>query len=322
MISVIVPVYKVEEYLSRCIDSILKQTYKNLEIILVDDGSPDNCGKICDEYALKDERIKVIHKQNGGLSSARNSGLDAATGEYVTFVDSDDWIDVAYVQTLKDVLENTASDMSACIFCRTKGAEAERKFFNNIPEIITCEKYFSVLSENSYAGYACNKLFKKDIIEKNGIRFDEKIFNGEDFPFVLEYLRFAEKTAFVKQDLYFYFFRGTSIMNSIRLNERFMTILYAREKALSFLQCYAPDCYDVCKASYLSILSKIKFMAMVDKNKYCEIYREVQEKLRLNKKGLWKLKRVGLKTKLKLFFMIYFPSIMARIYQKKIRVVE
>ena len=89
-ISVIVPIYKVEKYLARCVDSIINQTYKNLEIILVDDGSPDGCGAMCDEYAKKDERIKVIHKENGGLSSARNAGLDIATGDYIAFVDSDD----------------------------------------------------------------------------------------------------------------------------------------------------------------------------------------------------------------------------------------
>lgn len=98
LVSVIVPVYKVEKYLHRCIDSIINQTYKNLEIILVDDGSPDNCGKICDEYAEKDNRIKVIHKSNGGLSSARNAGLDVANGDYVYFVDSDDYIDTKLVE--------------------------------------------------------------------------------------------------------------------------------------------------------------------------------------------------------------------------------
>ena len=92
-ISVIVPVYNVENYLRRCVDSIINQTYKNLEIILVDDGSPDNCPVICDEYAQKDSRIKVIHKENGGLSSARNCGMDMATGEYIGFVDGDDWIE-------------------------------------------------------------------------------------------------------------------------------------------------------------------------------------------------------------------------------------
>ena len=93
LVSVIVPVYKVEKYLDKCIESIVGQTYENLEIILVDDGSPDNCPTMCDEWAQKDSRIKVIHKENGGLSSARNAGLDACTGDYIGFVDSDDWIE-------------------------------------------------------------------------------------------------------------------------------------------------------------------------------------------------------------------------------------
>ena len=92
MISVIIPVYKVQDYLPKCIESVLQQTYHNLEIILVDDGSPDKCGKICDSYARKDERIRVVHKTNGGLASARNAGLECATGDYVCFIDSDDWI--------------------------------------------------------------------------------------------------------------------------------------------------------------------------------------------------------------------------------------
>lgn len=100
LISVIVPVYKVEDYLSRCVDSILAQTYRNLEIILVDDGSPDNCGRICDDYAHRDPRIRVIHKVNGGLSSARNAGLDTARGEYIAFVDSDDWIEPEMYETM------------------------------------------------------------------------------------------------------------------------------------------------------------------------------------------------------------------------------
>lgn len=99
-VSVIVPIYKVEPYLKRAVDSIINQTYSKLEIILVDDGSPDNCGKICDDYAKRDNRIKVIHKENGGLSDARNAGLDIATGEYIAFVDSDDYIAEDFVETL------------------------------------------------------------------------------------------------------------------------------------------------------------------------------------------------------------------------------
>ena len=103
LISVIVPVYKVEEYLARCVDSILGQTYRNLEILLVDDGSPDRCGVMCDEYASRDSRIRVIHKENGGLSSARNAAIDVARGEYIGFVDSDDWIEPETYEALLDM---------------------------------------------------------------------------------------------------------------------------------------------------------------------------------------------------------------------------
>ena len=104
LLSVIIPVYKVEKYLRQCVDSVINQTYKNLEIILVDDGSPDNCGKICDEYAEKDKRVKVIHQLNKGLSGARNTGTEQASGEYIAFVDSDDWLDVHMYEDLFGVL--------------------------------------------------------------------------------------------------------------------------------------------------------------------------------------------------------------------------
>ena len=112
LITVVVPIYKVEKYLEKCIDSIIKQTYENLEIILVDDGSPDKCPQICDEYAKKDSRIKVIHKKNGGLSDARNAGIDIAKGEYITFVDSDDYIEKDYVEVLYDSIKENDSDMA------------------------------------------------------------------------------------------------------------------------------------------------------------------------------------------------------------------
>ena len=113
-ISVIIPVYKVEEYISRCIKSVVDQTYSNLEIILVDDGSPDNCPAICDKWAEKDSRIKVIHKKNGGLSDARNAGMQIASGEFIGFVDSDDWISKEMYQLLYENMKENESDISAC----------------------------------------------------------------------------------------------------------------------------------------------------------------------------------------------------------------
>lgn len=106
LISIVIPVYKVELYLEKCIESIINQTYKNLEIIIVDDGSPDNCPKICDEYAQKDNRIKVIHKENGGLSDARNAGIDVAAGKYIAFVDSDDYVSNDYIEYMYNLIKN------------------------------------------------------------------------------------------------------------------------------------------------------------------------------------------------------------------------
>ena len=115
-VSVIVPIYKVEKYLRHCVESILAQTYQNLEVLLIDDGSPDMCGTICDEYAMKDLRVTVIHKRNGGLSSARNAGIERATGAYLLFVDSDDFIEPNMVRTLYDELQKDAADMALCAF--------------------------------------------------------------------------------------------------------------------------------------------------------------------------------------------------------------
>lgn len=127
VISVIVPVYKVEKFLDRCINSIIQQTFTNLEIILVDDGSPDRSGEICDEWKMKDKRIRVIHKENGGLSDARNKGLDVATGDYVAFIDSDDWIDPDMFQLLYDATQKYQADIAECSWRCIYSDESRKK---------------------------------------------------------------------------------------------------------------------------------------------------------------------------------------------------
>ena len=112
LITIIIPVYKVEDYLDKCVESVVNQTYKNLEIILVDDGSPDNCPKMCDDWAKKDKRIKVIHKENGGLSDARNKGIDIAKGEFITFIDSDDYVENNYVEFLYNLVRENHAEIS------------------------------------------------------------------------------------------------------------------------------------------------------------------------------------------------------------------
>jgi glycosyltransferase involved in cell wall biosynthesis len=128
LISVIIPVYKVEKYINRCVESVLVQNYHNIEVILVDDGSPDNCGIICDRYADKDSRVKVIHKTNGGLSDARNAGLNIATGQYICFIDSDDYIEKDMLKDMYDNIVRTGADITICNYCAVDN-EGHKQYF-------------------------------------------------------------------------------------------------------------------------------------------------------------------------------------------------
>lgn len=165
-ISVIVPVYKVEPYLSRCLDSIINQTYRNLEIILVDDGSPDHCGEICDEYARQDSRIRVIHKSNGGLSDARNHGIDVATGDYIAFVDSDDYVTTDMYEKMLARLEFDNSDMVVCNYYRfDEGSVPPEYGYINLPDrVLSKDEAFDFYLQigGDYVS-AWNKLYKRGI---------------------------------------------------------------------------------------------------------------------------------------------------------------
>ena len=204
LVSIIVPVYKVEKYLHRCVDSIINQTYKNIEVILIDDSSPDRCPEICDEYAKKDERVKVIHKQNGGVSSARNAGLDAARGEFICFVDSDDWISESMIDELLIQMKHTTSQlvMGGCNFVTKKGTISksydrevftEREISGNILKIY----------DYSY-GSVWAKLFLKEIIDKESIRFKISVPLGEDTQFLFEYIKHCSTVLYSDAILYYY----------------------------------------------------------------------------------------------------------------------
>lgn len=184
VISVIVPVYKVEKYLNECIESILNQTYKNLEIILVDDGSPDNCPNMCDEWALKDDRIKVVHKENGGLSSARNAGIDKATGQYIGFVDSDDVISSEMYSTLLSqfYLHPELAISATALLCFTTTEQWRFMKFKNVEynkpfSMDVAMKHFMSVSIDASV---CDKLFKRSWFDN--VRFSEGRLN-EDWLF-------------------------------------------------------------------------------------------------------------------------------------------
>lgn len=166
LISVIVPIYKVENYLQRCVDSIRNQTYTDLEIILVDDGSPDNCGFMCDNYAKEDKRIKVVHKMNGGLSDARNAGIEIATGEYIVFVDSDDWLDLDMIEILYNLLIETDADIAECSY-RNLYSDGIKEETKCTAEVVEGDREFALegmLDWKYFKPIACNKLYKREVI--------------------------------------------------------------------------------------------------------------------------------------------------------------
>lgn len=222
LISVIVPVYKVEEYLAACVDSILAQTYENLEIILVDDGSPDNCGKICDSYAKKDSRIKVIHKENGGVSSARNAALDVINGEYVGFVDSDDTVRPEMFETLyKKIVENSA-DVAICKFdyCQNQTGD---DFSDQSGETLIFEPEKAVanmLVGKYYAGQLCNKLFSTKLVGDS--RLDTNIHVYEDLLLSVILMLKAKKICYFPKKLYNCHIRDGSAFRSA-FNEKQLT---------------------------------------------------------------------------------------------------
>lgn len=202
-VSVIVPVYNVEKYLRRCVDSILSQTFTDFELILVNDGSKDDSGKICDEYVQKDSRIVVIHKENGGVSSARNKGIDAAQGECITFVDSDDYIS-------EDFIENIYSsncDFSICSIQCVGSSTKSLKFEMN--EIITKEQIADWILNNSqefsFIATPWAKIYKTDLIKRIGIKFNEKMRYGEDTDFVYRYLGNCNSIKLTNDAVYYYF---------------------------------------------------------------------------------------------------------------------
>ena len=212
-ISVIVPVYKSEAYLPRCIESILAQTFTDFELILVDDGSPDNCGAICDEYAIRDRRIRVIHKENGGASSARNAGLDVAIGDYIAFIDSDDTVSDAY---LEELFQWREFDFVTAGFTWQDDQNNwhVREFEESETTINAIRALPSKYVGKYYFGSPWAKLLKRALIEKNSLRFDSTIHCGEDQLFNYRYVNCSSSMKIIPLCGYFYHYYETSLVHT------------------------------------------------------------------------------------------------------------
>ena len=253
-ISVVVPVYNVEKYIDRCVKSITNQTYKDLEIILVDDGSTDDCPNICDRFAAEDKRIKVIHKANGGVSSARNTGIAQATGTYIAFVDGDDYIEPQMYETLLEEIEKNNADVAVCAYNRVNDGGIISQDAIYPAKVIETQYGFVPFDGKEKFEVCCvwNKLYRLSVINNNKLFFDERFKVGEDFLFNYYYLKYCKKIVVTDYVLYNYYVdrdnSATGNVNSDFINRwRVYKIILENEKNNRAV-------YEHCLAVYLNQL--------------------------------------------------------------------
>lgn len=263
LISIIVPIYNVEKYLPKCIKSIQAQTYKNLEIILVDDGSPDGCGDICDDFAENDNRIKVIHKENGGLSDARNAGIDIATGRYLAFVDSDDYISNRFVEELYSSIKDSDADIAICNFELVN--EHGKVIENVVPSplidgIYDGEDIFNnkfAAPGHWYWAIAWNKLYKSEVF--NNLRFEKGKLHEDEY-FANRVFLLTNRVVVINNKLYYYVQRKDSIMNKA-LTIKNLDILDAIYERIELHHKYAA--YNAMYCDLCCILGYINKMKLI-----------------------------------------------------------
>lgn len=233
-ISIIVPVYNMEQYLRQCVDSIVAQTFENWECLLIDDGSTDNSGKICDDYSEKDDRIRVVHKKNGGLSSARNVGVSLAQADLIGFVDSDDWIDADMYMRLYQSMKKNSSDIAVCgIYFNTSKKEIPKPVLLKEDILDGKEALWLILEDEYIPSYAWNKLYKKSL--SDGFPFPEILF--EDYAVVYKWFSRAKKVSLCHAPAYHYRQRGGSIIHNRDAATEYLRFELDKERYDFVCQC-------------------------------------------------------------------------------------
>ena len=300
-ISVVIPMYKVEKYLKKCIESVLKQTYTNLEIILVDDGSPDKCGEICEEYKKKDSRIKVIHKENGGLSDARNKGIDVATGKYVTFIDSDDFIEENYIEFLYNLIQKYNADISigshkVIYNNRIIDKSTYKEFSENSEKIL--EK---ILYDDGVDLSAWGKLYKIKLFDE--IRFPKgRLY--EDSATTYKLIHLANVIAVSSRPIYNYVMRNNSISQG-DFNLKKMELITSTNEMTDFIKKEYPDLEMACNRrmmwAYLSTLSQLA----KSKKRNKEVEKQLLYYIKKNRNKVLKDKKISNRDKFGIYVSMF-----------------
>lgn len=307
LVSVIVPIYNVEDYLKECITSLVNQTYKHLEILLIDDGSTDNSGKMADKIAGSDDRIKVIHQKNGGLSAARNTGIENCKGDYICFVDSDDYVKKSYVEELLNACIENKTDMAICMFFGVQNGKELFSESDGSSEIITPKQACMRTLDNPYI-VSWNKIYKRDIFDD--IRFPEGRLH-EDVATTYKCYWKSNRIVVINKELYGYRVNDSGIMRTKYSSKRYDELKAVRE-AINF---FSDKDEDVCKKYYLMFfirsISHLRRTAMNPQLKK-EYYKKLQKDA-INIADVYKNKYGNSMKLRRLIFGIYHPSLYKQI---------
>lgn len=259
LISIIIPVYNAEKYLNACIDSVLKQTYSNIEIVLINDGSKDSSGDICNQYQSKDSRIKVVHLENRGVSRARNIGIEVCKGDYICFIDSDDTIELDYIKDFKDPIEeNIEIYIQGTNIIKQDGTTDKVSY-----KAIGINDIYGIFNTNKLCGhgYAACKMYKSSLIKKHNIKFHEEIKFSEDLLFILECLLYTDKIKYINKSEYNYFLRkGNASSKYYSLEtEKKCWILFS-EKILSLSKQYNINLFKISSVGeiYAMLFARVR----------------------------------------------------------------
>ena len=309
LISVIIPIYNVEQYLEKCIDSILVQTYRNLEIILCGDGSTDGCGAICDRYAALDSRIRVIHKVNGGLSDARNAGIEAARGSWYVFIDSDDFITPDTIERMYAAAVSTNSQIAVCNMVRIYDDGVTEPFYCPAQEqrLLAGEKRFETLKQPS----VCNKLFRADLFD--GVRFPKGKFYEDTFVYHI-FAHRAESIVLTGHDGYFYLSRKESILGQPHYTDRYFDRIEAVYRRVLYLIEHQVPYYaqEACESLYADVRRGSQYISRTESN--AEKFRQMWSWYDTAYRHLMRHPDTSLKMKLRLILLKYVPKLHNKIY--------
>lgn len=312
-ISIIIPVYNVEKYLNKCLNSVIEQTYKNIEVILIDDGSTDNSGKICDEYAKNDIRIKIIHQQNGGVSTARNNGLEHATGKYITFVDSDDYIEKEMIETMAKKIMKKNADI---VICGVTDRDEENNIINqslNKKENVfnNIEAIKEMLDEKLFNCVCWAKLYKKELF--SDIEFNAKIRIAEDMDVLYRVFYKSDKIVQISERLYNWTSRGDSATKGKDMS-KWQDEIDVCENIIKFCEENCNEIEDYAVKRYIRINLTLSLNNLKE-NGTKENYNTLKKNLK--KYDIEKNKAIRKKEKIKVKMIIYHPKVIKLLYKIK-----